>query len=53
MLRDTARSAIHLAAQTLTIFPVLHFGARGCEVACRDFKSSASAIPPPGQLEKK
>ena len=29
---------------------MLRFGADGCEVAWRDFKSPASAIPPPGPV---
>jgi hypothetical protein len=35
--------------QTQAIFMALRFGALRCKMACRDFKSSAYAIPPPGQ----
>jgi hypothetical protein len=35
------------------IFAVVRFGAGRCPVACPDFKSSASAIPPPGPWQYK
>jgi hypothetical protein len=32
---------------------MMHFGAACCKLPCSDFKSSASAIPPPGRGQYK
>jgi hypothetical protein len=44
-MRGAALAEFAKPASVEEIFIVLRFGARRCKVACRDFKSSASAIP--------
>ena len=47
-VRGAARIVPHGRSVNTDVFAVVHFGARGCKTGCRDFKSPAYAIPPPG-----
>jgi hypothetical protein len=50
-VRSAARMESRKDVSILAFFAVLHFVALSCRVACRDLKSSASAIPPPGHRQ--